>query len=401
MTAETADDSDAGEQRRSAPAGMTRDEYHAKERAAFLSGAGTDDETADVEEPEVEQPKPKKVIGARTDEDDNAEDEDVDVDQDEEPVKPKAKAKSAVEPDDDEDLNEDEDDDDDERDTEEDDDEDDLAAKAKDDPELAKRLSAVRRTEQRHREAMQRERAAFERERDQWQQQSKQVSEAQKRFDALAARVRYNPTAVLRELGLTEDDFEAAAQHIASHSKAAGVTPAHRAAAERAMREREAADKASSAEDRVAKLEQTIAQRDQQAAADRELDVYFRRVARKAGDDSPRVKALVAADPASARAELEETAFELAKKLGRLPKSKELIAAHEKKIVRQLKRYGVDSPTAKPAAGKPKPGAKPDAAATDKPVTKPRVEINGATVLPTRVTIPTREEMVAELEGLS
>lgn len=373
---------------------MTRDDYHAKERAAFLAGSGTDDTAADVEEPgeQTEKPKPKKVIGARTDEDDNAADEDSETE-----TEPETEPADPAEPEPDDD---DDDDEEDEPDADDDDDEDeDLAEKTKADPELAKRLAAVRRTEQRHRETMQRERAAFERERSEWQAQSKQVSDAQKRFEGLAARVRYNPTAVLRELGLTDDDFEAVAQHVAAHSKAAGVTPAHRAAAERAMREREAADKAASAEDRVAKLEQTIAARDQQAAADRELDKYFRRVVRKAGDDSPRVKALVAGDPATARAELEVTAFELAQKLGRLPKSKELIAAHEKKIARQLKRYGVES--AKPA-GKPKPGAveKPGA----KPVVKPKVEpagINGATILPTRVTIPTREEMVAELEALS
>jgi len=396
-------ESDAGEQRRPAATGMTRDEYHAKERAAFLAGAGADDATEEVaDEAEVEKPKPKKVIGVRTDEDDNAEEEDAEADEDEDVEKPaKAKAKPAVEPEDDADDDDEEDDDEDERDTEDDDDEDDLAAKAKDDPELVKRLAAVRRTEQRHRETMQRERAAFERERSEWQAQSKQVSEAQKRFDGLAARVRYNPTAVLRELGLTDDDFEAVAQHVAAHSKAAGVTPAHRAAAERAMREREAADKAASAEDRVAKLEQTIEQQRAQAEADRVLDTLFGRVFRKADDTTPHVKALIAKNPTKARAELEVTAFELAKKRGALPKSKEVLAAHEKKIARQLRDYGVESAAAKPAAGK-KPGTieKPG----DKPVPKPRVEpagINGATVLPTRVTIPTREEMVAELEALS
>lgn len=378
---------------------MTRDEYHAKEKAAFLAGSGAD-EAAEVEEPgEVEKPKPKKVIGVRTDEDDDAEDEDLEVDDEEDAEKPaKAKAKPAVEPEDDDD-DDDDDEEEDERDTEDDDDEDDLAAKAKDDPELVKRLAAVRKTEQRHRESMQRERAAFERERDQFLSQSKQVADAQKRFEGLAARVRYNPTAVLRDLGLTEDDFEAVAQHVAAHSKAAGVTPAHRAAAERAMREREAADKAASAEDRVAKLEQTIEQQRAQAQADQVLDALFARAFRKADDTTPHVKALIAKNPTKARAELEATAFALAQKLGRLPKSKDVLAAHEKKIARQLRDYGVDA--AKPAAGKPKPGA---IEAPAKPATKPRVEpagINGATVLPTRVTIPTRDEMVAELEGLS
>lgn len=392
---DTGEGAEAGEQEQHRPAatGMTRDEFHAKERAAFLAGAGQDEPTED--KPEPDKPKPKKIIGAPVDDEDDA---------DEEPVEAEAD-------DDADDSDDDESEDDDEDDAAADDDEadEDLAAKDDADPELAKRREAMRQTERRQRASLARDRAAFEAERNEWKTQSKTVTDAQRRFDDLVARVRYNPTAVLRELGLTEDDLEGAAQHVAAHSKAAGVTPAHKAAAERAMREREAADKATNAEKRVAKLEETIEQERREAAAQRELDVYFRRTFRKADDTAPRVKALVAADPKAARAELEVTALELAQKLGRLPKPSAVVAAHEKKIARQLKRYGVESAApaaiapakdAKPGAGKPKPGAKPTTTES-KREPGPHPSINGMTVLPTRVTIPGRDEIVKELEELS
>lgn len=391
VTAVETVDGDAGDQQRPAPTGQTRDDFHARERAAFLAGAPDEGDAAEGGGEEQEQPKPKKVIGApKPDVEDDADDDAADAEPD--------LAVDAAPDDDDEDESDSAADDDADQ-----DDEDELAAKAKADPELAKRLAAVRRTEQRHREGMARERASFDRERSEWQSQAKQLTEAQKRFESLAARVRYNPTAVLRELGLIEDDFEAAAQHIASHSKAAGVTPAHRAAAERAMREREAADKATRAEERVEKLEQTIAQRERQAAEEQEVTAYLGRVARKATDETPLTKALVAKNPTRAREDLAVTAFALAQKLGQRPKAAAVVAAHEKKLARQLRDLGIEPPTAKPPAGKGAAAgkAKPGAAIVAPTKTEPAAHVNGATVLPTRVVIPSRDEMVRELEELS
>ena len=368
------DGAEVGEQApRAAPTGLTRDEFHAKEKAAFLAGMGQDD--PDPDRP-PDKAKPKKVIGAPVEDDDEADDEPADA---------------APEDDEDEAADEDEDEDD-----------EDIAAKPDADPELAKRREAMRQTERRQRASLARDRQAFESERSEWKAQSKAVADAQKRFDDLAARVRYNPTAVLRELGMTEDDFEGAAQHIAAHSKAAGVTPAHKAAAERAMREREAADKASNAEKRVEKLEQTIADERQQAAIARETEAYLGRVVRKVGEDSPLTHRLVAKNPARAKQALAATALELAQKLGQLPKSKAVIAAHEKKLTRELRDLGIAPPAAgaAPAKGAKTAGGKPKSAARPTPAPTPS-HVNGMSVLPSRVTIPGRDEIVKELEELS
>lgn len=281
------------------------------------------------------------------------------------------------------DPDDDDDDDDDDAPAEDPDDEDDaLAAAATKDPELAKRLAAVRRTEQRQREQLTRDRAALDGERAQWKSQQQGSTDGQKRYDAIAARAKLDPAGVMAELGLGEDDMEYAATQLYARSKKAAANPAYRAAAEQAQRQREAADKTTANERRIADLEAKLSQRDQQVAVERELDSYFGRALRKVDDTTPRTKKLIATNPKLARAELAATALELVERGKKsLPeiKAKELLAAHEKKIARRLRMYGVEDAApaaddaAKPAAKKPaaaakpngKPGAKPAAAAGD------------------------------------
>lgn len=374
-TAAEADEGDEAEAR-PAPTGLTRDQYHDRERAAFLAELGAGEGDGEAAKPAKAKPAPVESSDDDDDDDDDAE-PDEDEDDDAETVAS--------------------DDDEDEEGGAEDvepDDEDDLADKAKADPELAKRLAAVRRTDQRQRERFAQERSAFDRERSEWQAQRQQLVDAKDRFDKLAARVRYNPTAVLRELGLTDDDFEGAAQHIASHSKAAGVTPAHRAAAERAMRDREAADEAKALRAEVKELKDGLTANQREAAEQREAEVYVGRVLKRATDETPLTQQLIAKNPTKARADLTITAFKLAQKLGQLPKTRAVIAAHEKKLARELRDLGIEPPAkgAKPAvAAKPapaKPGAKPAPAAAA------ATETNG------RVKFPTRDEMIREMTEL-
>jgi hypothetical protein len=275
-------------------------------------------------------------------------------------------------------------DDDDGEPTEDPDDEDDaLAAAAAKDPELAKRLAAVRRTEQRQREQLTRDRAAFDGERAQWKSQQQGSTDGQKRYEALVSRAKLDPAGVLAELGVSDDDMEYAATQAYARSKKAAANPAYRAAAEQAQRQREAAEKTAANEKRIADLEAKLTERDQQAAVQRELDTYFGRALRKVDDTTPRTKKLIATNPKLARAELAATALELVEKGKKsLPeiKAKELLAAHEKKIARRLRMYGVEdaaapaaddaakSATKKPAAAAKsngKPGAKPADAAAD------------------------------------
>ena len=306
-------------------------------------------------------------------------------------AKPAKAAKPAPDPDDadDGDANEDaapsedddapsdlDDEDDEGADKDPDDEDDELAAAAGKDPELAKRLAAVRRTEQRQREQLKRDRETFDRERSDWHSQTRTVTEAQKRFETIAARAKYDPAGALTALGLTDADMEYAAQQVYARSPAAAKKEGYREAAERAMREREAADELRAARAEIGEVKKTLAERDQQAAVQRELDAYFGRAIRKVDDTTPRTQKLIASYPKRARAELAATALELVEKTKRpLPeiKPKELLAAHEKKIARRLRMYGIEdaAPAADPAAPAKPNGKKPAAAPAKGKAAKP------------------------------
>lgn len=300
-------------------------------------------------------------------------------------------ARGEADPDDldDEDLDEDPEDDDPDAEADPEDDADELATK---DPELAKRLRVIRQTEQRQRTQLAGERAAFERERSEFRQQSRQVIEGQQRFEQLSARVRLDPVAVLTALGVgqSDDDWEYVAQQAIVHSKKYADQKEYRTAAQRARESREAAEASAANAKRIADLEKKLTERDQQTAAERDVERYFARVTRKADDSTPRVKALIASRPKYARQELAKTALALGQKLGGMPTAKQLLAAHEKKIARQLRIYGVAGETgAKPAnaksAGAATNGAKKPAAAAAQPD-------DGQTI-----TIPSRDELLREL----
>ncbi len=274
------------------------------------------------------------------------------------------------------------------------------------DPALKKRLDAVTRTEQRQRAALERDRAAFALERTEWQQQGRQLLEHKQRFDSLAARAKYDSYSVLRELGVADEDMEIHAQHLYSRSKSAAVKPEHRAAADRSLREREVADKATKAETEVEKLRGELAEREQRAAADREIDVHLARVLRKAGEDAPLTKALIAKNPRKAREALMVTTAEVARKLGGVwpPKASAVIAAHERKERRELRDRGIEPPARSGAAPAPAPApaakaapaaapAKPKAGAKATPAPASTVLANGV------VYHPSNDELLRELRS--
>ena len=351
---------------------MTRDEAHERDRAAFLSGSESDAEEA---KPAPKTPTKRAPV---------VEDDDDDADQDEEATEPEDGSLVVHDEDDDEEEP------DEEPEVDDDDDEEAEAPAAKSDPELAKRLAAFRKTEQRARDALARDRASFDAERAEWTSGAKQIAESAQRFERLAARAKYDPAGVLMALGLTEDDMEHAGRQVYSRSKATTVKPEHRDAADREMRAREHADELSKLKQEHQELRDSLSRRDQEAAADRELATFFGRVARAVGDDSPLTKQFLAKNPARAQKALEHTAHELARKLGALPKPADVIRAHEKQRRRDLKDLGVEVPVVAAGTTKtaPKAGDKINAgksSAGAKPAPKSKV--------------PTRDEIVAELES--
>jgi hypothetical protein len=268
----------------------------------------------------------------------------------------------------------DDDDDSDEESTDEDDDDsDEEVAK---DPKAQKGLDAVRRAEKRHREKMDADRAEFTAEKAKHAEALGKIAE----FEQLARRAKYDPGAVLRALGLADDDFAAVAQAIYAESKEGAAEPARKAAATKLLREREQSDKLSATEKRLQEIEQRIEAKERQAAEAREVEQFVSEVTSAAKAKHPLAAHFLAKDPEAANDGIVAAYARLAKD-GKTPKPADVVAEFDRTQRVRLKRLGIDPATlvkATPANGNK---AKPVVPAKVNGTTKPK----------------TRDEILAEL----
>lgn len=297
----------------------------AADRAAFLSEdefAGDDGvvQPSDAKDESKKAPAKKPV-----------QDDDSDLDDDE------AKADDVEEDElDDEEETVDEDDDSDLDDEEE-------APKAKVDPEVAKRLAAVRRTEERAREQITRERQKLDADRAEFDTKNKERLAKAERFEQLASRAKYNAVEVLAELGLTEDDFEDVARDIYAHSKKAASDPKLKEATARSRREREQAEEIRAIKAKLEEREKSEATQQQKAAVRSGIDAYVSKIAKSATDARPLAKAFIAKNPAAAAARIEDIAGQLAlKNPGVTPDAKDVLRELERDRRQALRDLGID-----------------------------------------------------------
>lgn len=214
------------------------------------------------------------------------------------------------------------------------------------DPQTAKRLEAINRQERRAKEGLAKERAELERQLQEWAPRIK----AAEAFESLRARVRYEPARVLEELGLSAEDFEPAARDLYSRSPKAAETPALREQAARTLREREAMDRVTAAEQRAAAVEQRL----QQMVYQQQAQAYMATVAESVSDESPVVKAMMTNDRQEAMGALTEMAQHLLQEYGETPDPADVVRELEKLEVARAKKRGFATPTTKtntPVAG--------------------------------------------------
>jgi hypothetical protein len=231
------------------------------------------------------------------------------------------------------------------------------------DPETAKRLATVKAQEKRQREQIAKDRAdalaQVEVRRKEIEAEWSPKIEAAQKFEALAKRAKYDPAAVLEQLGLTSDDFELAARHLYARSKAGQADPKNRAAAEQATREREQLDRITAHERKLADLEAKLTAKEQAQAFESQrgqyLDLTIKAVA---NDNAPLLAKLASKDPSKARAALWRTAEQLFDQTGEFPDSDDVITAWETQRRAELEDLGIDVTTStKPAApAAPRPG---------------------------------------------
>ena len=312
---------------------LTYGQRAAADRAAFVAGE-PDGETAEAEKPA----KGKPADANESADDDNDLDEvdsDAEETSDDESDKDDDSDDEAAEEDDDKDL----------------DDEDEVNAKAdaKIDPDVAKRLEQVRRTDRRLRDQRDRQFAQQKAQIDaalaEWQPK---IDRAVK-FERLAARADIDPAGVLEALGVKPDRFEYISQLLYTIAKGKD-DPKSRDAAARLIRERERDEEISNLKKWREERESTDKQREQSAAQEREVERYLDTVVKAASDKTPLAKRYIAKSPDRARGDLVKIAHRIGEETGATPSPKAVMIAFEKERRRFLRDHGIDPKSASASA---------------------------------------------------
>lgn len=356
-----------------------RAERDAADRAAFLAGDYGGDEEEDEAPAKPAKPVAKKPAApVEDDEDEGIQVNDVLDDEDEEDEE----TADLNDEDEEEDVEEDEDDLDDDDDDDEDEEE---VVQAKD-PDVEKRLAAVRRTAarqaERARRQVEQERAAWQAERARIEAADKPDREELEKFRGLKAVAKWNPAAVLEFFGYTEDDFEAASRELYARGKTAAADPKFRDAAAKMQRERQLAGEIDELKRWKIEREKTEKEREQHEAQ----RAQFAKTVEDIGAAAKKL-GLPLAQKATP-AQLAQVKLDLWNQRGTEPGPKACARAFEAMKRAELEAYGVklDSVVA------------PTKSTGAKPVTKPGAK---APVVETKKKPPTRDRIVAELAALN
>jgi hypothetical protein len=255
------------------------------------------------------------------------------------------------------------------------------------DPETAKRLQQIQRTDKRIREQREREWAAKERDFEQREAEIKPKLERLEKFERLLSRARFEPELLLAEAGVTSDeDMTHAFRRLYAMTEAGKKDPKTRAAVDQLAKERERDEElrklAKKLEDKEAAEKKAAEEQEHRKAVESTLD----RFAKAASDRYPLAKTFLEKNPARARADMEFVAGRLIQQHGRMPEAKEVMVAFEKERRQFLRDHGIDpksrgaatsatnatsSAKTAPKVGEKKPAAPAKAKADEaKPLTK-------------------------------
>ena len=250
----------------------------------------------------------------------------------------------------------------------------------------AARLAAAQKADRARKDArateLVAERAAIKADREKADREiAEQRAEIEKERGQLAKlreRVKYEPDAVLAELGLDEDGFEHASRAAWARSTPGKADPQQRDAVLRAQREREQASRAN-AEIEAAKKEaaearaeavavrKLIEERDQTAKREQAANAYLDEAAKvaTASTEAPLVARWLGKSPAKAREAMGMAAMDLLERDGVVPGHAEVVAELEARERARLEDLGYDvavllAPAAAPTpAGAPPPKVLP------------------------------------------
>jgi hypothetical protein len=216
------------------------------------------------------------------------------------------------------------------------------AVDADDDPEVARRIAKVQKAEKRAKEGLRDRELELDRREAAHHERTEKFNAEAAKFSSLAKRVKSDPASVLLELGMTEDDFEHASKVLYLRSKAGAADPKNKAAAEHAIREREAADRLENLETKIEKREREDAERTSQAANERAATKYLDGVAKAVDDSAPLAQRLLAKNPDKARAMFAQITHAYIVENDEAPEASDVLAIFEEQRRAELEELGVD-----------------------------------------------------------
>jgi hypothetical protein len=208
-----------------------------------------------------------------------------------------------------------------------------VKADEKPDAELAKRMTAVQNAEKRAREMLTKERAEAKAEIERERAELSKWKAERDQFEALKARAKYDPAAVLTALGITDDDFEPIAKDLYARSKGAAADPKNRDAAVRMQRDREHADRLAALEKQNAELREQFTQREQAAQQQAAFESFVGGVKKAAAGETA---ALFEKAPTKASGIVAKVTLDLWNETGEEPDASDVIATLEKRLPEML-----------------------------------------------------------------
>lgn len=211
------------------------------------------------------------------------------------------------------------------------------------------------------------------------------------KFEKLAERIKYDPAAVLKELGVTDEDLEGISKDLYAATPKMLADPKNKEAAQRAAKAREESDRVAKLEKEIAdmKAEKTTAAKEAQMQA--QIDAFIDDLAKGINDDYPLVQKLNGKNAQLVRRMISAAAQDIHSETGQAVTSKQVLRRIEKTQRERLEELDIDvSSYVKKADGKAKAETKADGKA--KAETKP--------VAPTaKSRRESRDDLIKQLEA--
>lgn len=203
-----------------------------------------------------------------------------------------------------------------------------------------KRLAAIHAQEKRVKDMADRRESELAQREQQITAKAQQIEDRIARFEKAQETAKYDPVALLEELGVFngDDDYEAIARSIYHRGPKGKDQPGSAAQAREMMHRRRQQTELEKTQLELRQIKEQMQHQSEQKM----VDDYLDGVTRAVSDDHPFSKSLLASDKAEARAELLSLTKQMHDMTGEVPDASDVVAEFEKRQVQAIKKRGID-----------------------------------------------------------